>query len=317
MMSQVQIENGNFARIHNEISEQLARTDLSGSEFRCLWFLLRKTYGFQKKEDDISYSQFAEGTGLDRRNVIRSLDKMVKRGIIYRQENGNNRPQTWGFNKYFEQWNPTGGQNDTSCSGEIDTSSHQTSGQNCTTSGQNDTSTSGQNDTKTSGQNDTHKRYKDIYKDKTKDNSPPSTSTGDPLMDVAARKWQFGQKGVRSSGWQAEMNLELDPAERVPLANRLAEIWKMTDSIDAGNDNANRKCHEVAVRLHRQGVRDVATLNIHYQAYLADDWRKRNYPNPKPEKLEEFINKSKPDGAILPTTSVGVTGNLGFSLATI
>lgn len=154
----IQVENGNFARIHNEISERLARTDLSGSEFRCLWFLLRKTYGFQRKEDYISYSQFAEGTGLDRRNVMRSLDKMVNRNIIYCRENGNNRPQSWGFNKYFEQWDKTSGQNDTRLeslsSGQNDTRLNKTSGQTTTTS-------SGQNDTKTSGQNDTHNRYKD------------------------------------------------------------------------------------------------------------------------------------------------------------
>ena len=164
MAGGIQIENGNFTRIHNDIVERLAQTDLSGSEFRCLWFLLRKTYGFQKKEDDISYSQFAEGTGLDRRNVMRSLDKLVQRGIVYRKENGNNRPQTWGFNKYFEQWNRTSGQNDTSetlqTSGQNDTSLGQTSGQNGATSGQNDTRTSGQITTTSSGQNDTHKRKK-------------------------------------------------------------------------------------------------------------------------------------------------------------
>ncbi len=158
MTSGVQVENGNFARIHNEISERLARTDLSGSEFRCLWFLLRKTYGFQKKEDTISYSQFADGTGLERRNAMRSLDKLVNRRIIYRKDNGNNRPQNWGFNKYFNQWDTTSGETTTS-------STPATSGQNDTslnkTSGENDTRTSGQNDTRTSVILTTHKRYKD------------------------------------------------------------------------------------------------------------------------------------------------------------
>lgn len=162
MTSGVQVENGNFARIHNEISERLARTDLSGSEFRCLWFLLRKTYGFQKKNDDISYSQFADGTGLDRRNVMRSLDKLVSRRIICRKDNGNNRPQNWGFNKYFSQWDTSGGETTTSAT-------HVTSGQNDTssskTSGENDTRSSGQNDTTTGVILTTHKRYKDKGKD--------------------------------------------------------------------------------------------------------------------------------------------------------
>lgn len=154
----IQVENGNFARIHNEILERLARTDLNGSELRCLLLLLRKTYGYQKKQDEISYSQFADGTGLDRRNVLRSLEKLVNRRIITRQENGNNRPQTWGFNKYFEQWDQTSGENDTSrtpkTSGQSTTSLVQTSGQSTTTS-------SGESTTRTSGQLTTHNRYKD------------------------------------------------------------------------------------------------------------------------------------------------------------
>jgi phage replication O-like protein O len=154
----IQVENGNFARIHNEISERLARTDLSGAEFRCLWFLLRKTYGFQKKQDQISYAQFADGTGIERRSAIRALDKMIKRKIIYCIENGNNRPQTWGFNKYFEHWDHTSDENDTSVaartSDQIDTSF-------VAGSDQNDTTSSDQIDTKTSDQIDTHNRYKD------------------------------------------------------------------------------------------------------------------------------------------------------------
>lgn len=316
MSSGIQVENGNFARIHNDISERLAYTDLNGSEFRCLWFLLRKTYGFQKKEDDISYSQFSEGTGLDRRNVMRSLEKMVQRGIVYRKENGNNRPQTWGFNKYFEQWDQPSGQTTTSTSGESTTSSAQTSGQICTSGGESTTSASGEFTTTSSGELTTHKRYKDIDKDKTKDNSA-APSLGDPLVDAANRKWQMGQKGVRSAGWQAELNLELEPALRVPLANRLAEIWKMVDSINSGNDKANHECHRVASRLYKQGVKSVDALNVHYRAYLVDEWRKKNHPNPRPEKMEEFINKSKPDETVPTKPPIGVSGNLGFSLASI
>lgn len=174
MPSVVQIENGNFARIHNEIAERLARTDLSGAEFRCLWFLLRKTYGYQKKEDTLSYSQFAEGTGLDKRSVRRALDRLIERNVICCRENGNNRPQTWLFNKYFEKWNSeTEGQNAHSLPGKIAStegqnahSSVQTEGQNAHSAmGQNAHSlntTEGQNAHATEGQNAHHKRYKDI-----------------------------------------------------------------------------------------------------------------------------------------------------------
>ena len=39
--------------------------------------IFRKTYGWRKKSDRISYSQFEEGTRIDRRNVGRTLRRMV------------------------------------------------------------------------------------------------------------------------------------------------------------------------------------------------------------------------------------------------
>lgn len=130
--SEIQVENGEFTRIHNTILEQLSRADLNGSEFRCLLYLLRKTYGFKKKQDTIAFSQWADATGLEKRQVIRAVTGMVERGYIYAIDNGNNRPKTYGFNKYL--WdNQTSDKNDTSSS---------------PSSVKNDTTTSDKNDTR-------------------------------------------------------------------------------------------------------------------------------------------------------------------------
>ena len=281
MAGGIQIENGNFTRIHNDIVERLAQTDLSGSEFRCLWFLLRKTYGFQKKEDDISYSQFAEGTGLDRRNVMRSLDKLVQRGIVYRKENGNNRPQTWGFNKYFEQWNRTSGQNDTSetlqTSGQNDTSLGQTSGQNGATSGQNDTRTSGQITTTSSGQNDTHKRKKEI-KENTKESSAVGVVVGGselPKVTVA---------DVHTL-WQNNMPGSMSPI----IAEELDDLIETYTPVEV--DTAIR----LAVSAGKRNIR-----------YIAGILRRRASGEDKPQPAQPP-----------PKVAIGVSGNLGFSLATL
>ena len=56
--SEIQVDAGNFTRIHNAILERLAKsTDLNGAAFRCLMFLFRQTYGFGKKQDTLSFSQ--------------------------------------------------------------------------------------------------------------------------------------------------------------------------------------------------------------------------------------------------------------------
>jgi phage replication O-like protein O len=103
MVVDIQIDEGEFTRIHNEILCALAKARLSGAEFRCVLFLLRKTYGWQKKEDKISLSQWAEGMDSKRPHVLTTLNELVKKNIIYRRMDGGQIP-TYGFNKHFDQW---------------------------------------------------------------------------------------------------------------------------------------------------------------------------------------------------------------------
>ena len=55
-MANPQAENGH-TDIANEIVEALARTRISGTETQLLWVIFRKTYGWHKKEDEISYER--------------------------------------------------------------------------------------------------------------------------------------------------------------------------------------------------------------------------------------------------------------------
>jgi len=105
--SGVQVDDGEFTRLHNTILDKLALARLAASEYRCLMFLFRMTYGWQKKEDVISLSQWCKGTGIDtdkRHNALRTLNGLVAKRVIYCKSNGNNRAATWGFNKHFDQW---------------------------------------------------------------------------------------------------------------------------------------------------------------------------------------------------------------------
>ncbi|HEX2909395.1 MAG TPA: replication protein [Chloroflexia bacterium] len=70
--------------------------DLSGTELKVMLYIFRHTYGFQKHCDAISYSQFVEGittrdgrrldrgAGVCERSVVRALDVLVERGLIFR-----------------------------------------------------------------------------------------------------------------------------------------------------------------------------------------------------------------------------------------
>ena len=100
----IQLENGGYTRIHNAILDALARMPLRGQQLRCVLFLLRKTYGYGRKEDKISLNQWAEGTGMKRQNVWRELHSLIQANVICMESNGVKRPATWRFNKYIEQW---------------------------------------------------------------------------------------------------------------------------------------------------------------------------------------------------------------------
>jgi phage replication O-like protein O len=91
------LSNG-YTKIANEIVEALARTYLTSYETRVLYAILRKTYGWEKKEDWISISQFVEITGLHRSHISRSLLLLSLRNIITKRGN------KISFNKYWSQW---------------------------------------------------------------------------------------------------------------------------------------------------------------------------------------------------------------------
>lgn len=76
-----QKENG-YTSIAHELMDALAKFPLPGAQMQCLLFILRKTYGFHKKADHISLSQFSKGTGIPRRNVARAIDQLKQKNII-------------------------------------------------------------------------------------------------------------------------------------------------------------------------------------------------------------------------------------------
>ena len=80
----------NFPNIINGFVHQL-----NGSEFKVLWYILRRTYGWQKDRDKVSLTQFEKGifskkksewvdrgTGLSRQSIINALEVLVEKGFI-------------------------------------------------------------------------------------------------------------------------------------------------------------------------------------------------------------------------------------------
>ena len=98
-----QKEDG-YTPISNEIMEALAKTKISGEGRRILDVILRKTYGWDKKTDVISYGQIADLTGISRRSVIRTIKVLKMQKIITSDKAVTRGSVSYGFQKDFEKW---------------------------------------------------------------------------------------------------------------------------------------------------------------------------------------------------------------------
>lgn len=80
---------GNFTQVDNAVFDEIMPT-LNGSEWMVLSFIIRKTVGWQKDSDGISYSQFIKGTGISSNSTIKkALDSLVKKRLVLVGKTGN------------------------------------------------------------------------------------------------------------------------------------------------------------------------------------------------------------------------------------
>lgn len=103
-MANPQIENG-YTKIANEILDALCGIRISGEARQCLDVIIRKTYGFNKKEDTIALSQFSLLTKMSKTSICRALLKLAKMNLII-DKNVNENGKTYLFNKDFSTWKP-------------------------------------------------------------------------------------------------------------------------------------------------------------------------------------------------------------------
>lgn len=112
-MSSPQTENGyTDTTIANELLESFYQSDFNGSEFRVLLFVIRSTYGYRKKAHAMSYQFIANGTGLTRRSVIRTVKQLVCKkalvvtnlSLVTEHSSAKANPNTISLNKNYLQW---------------------------------------------------------------------------------------------------------------------------------------------------------------------------------------------------------------------
>lgn len=98
-----QVEDGHL-KIANELFEAIMAFPFGKNELRVLLAVLRKTYGYGKKEDDLSASQLGALLGtMARPHITTALNVLATMGVIHK------RPGKYGsivgINKDYSKWN--------------------------------------------------------------------------------------------------------------------------------------------------------------------------------------------------------------------
>ena len=102
-MASPQLENG-YVKIANELLDSLINYRMAGEQMQCFLFILRKTYGWGKKQDAISLSQFVKATGIKKQNVTRALNNLSSKKIITVINNDYETGKVYEINKDYNQW---------------------------------------------------------------------------------------------------------------------------------------------------------------------------------------------------------------------
>jgi phage replication O-like protein O len=106
-MASPQVENG-YVKIANELYEALIKAPIGNSCSQVIYAVIRKTYGWHKKEDKISISQLCEMTGCSRRTVIYATQNLEAKRMISvnrsKKSGAENNVNTISLNKNYDEW---------------------------------------------------------------------------------------------------------------------------------------------------------------------------------------------------------------------
>lgn len=104
--NELQLENGNYTRIVNKVLDELVKIPLLGVELSICIFVIRKTWGYSKKSDQISISQFEKGVNRSRPTIVKALKNLQLVNILQLVKVGSSKIQSseWKFNKKYKEW---------------------------------------------------------------------------------------------------------------------------------------------------------------------------------------------------------------------
>jgi phage replication O-like protein O len=103
-VADVQLENG-YTRIANELLEAVCLTPFIATHLKIILLCWRFTYGFGRKQAELSVSFISKATGISRRYVSEGLNELIKSKVLtVIHESTYSKPRIIAFNKNYKEW---------------------------------------------------------------------------------------------------------------------------------------------------------------------------------------------------------------------
>lgn len=104
-MANPQKEDGNTG-INNDVLMHLIGSGLNGTELAICLYILRKTWGYNKKSDEISLSQFADVIPATKPSICKAISNLQLVKIIKLVKKGKSKKSSneWQFCKDYDLW---------------------------------------------------------------------------------------------------------------------------------------------------------------------------------------------------------------------
>lgn len=99
-----QLEDG-YTRIAHELLEAITRHPFTKRQYKVLLYIIRKTYGYGKKTDDMTVTQIANGTGLTRPHASGALHELIETNTVLKRDGKYG--YVLGINKDYGNWIPS------------------------------------------------------------------------------------------------------------------------------------------------------------------------------------------------------------------
>lgn len=96
-----QVEDG-YIQIANELMDAILSYPFKNSELKIVLTIIRKTYGWKKKKEQLSFSQISGLSKISIRHSQRVIKRLVDDNVLLKEKNGIN--NILGLNKDYCSW---------------------------------------------------------------------------------------------------------------------------------------------------------------------------------------------------------------------